>query len=159
MHERGIMRPSTQFAAAAVLGAACLVSLPTANAQGQMQHKQTQSSQSQSGQAQPSQTQPNQMQSDSQGQSAHPDIPDDKLNAVAAAIPHVASIKQDYQKRIETAPANTQQRMIGEATAARTKAVTDEGLSVDEYSAILEVARNDPSVRQEITQRMHASGE
>jgi len=153
------MRPSTQFVAAAVLGAAWLVSLPTANAQGQMQQKQTHPNQTQPSQTQPSQTQPGQTQSNSQGQSTRPNIPDNKLNAVAAAIPHVASIKQDYQKRIETAPQNAQQRMIGEATAAMTKAVTDEGLSVDEYSAILEVARNDPSVRQEITQRMHASGE
>ena len=35
------------------------------------------------------------------------------------------------------------------------KAVTDRGLSVEEYTSILEVAGNDPDVRQKIIQRIH----
>jgi hypothetical protein len=129
------MRPTALLVASAILGAAWLVTLPAVNAQDQMQQTRTQNN--------------------DQGQSAHPNIPDDKLNAVAAAIPHVASIKQSYQQRIETAPPNDQQRIVGEATNAMTKAVTDQGISVEEYSQILEVARNDPSVRQQIAQRIH----
>jgi hypothetical protein len=36
------------------------------------------------------------------------------------------------------------------------KAVTDQGLSVEEYNSILEVAQNDPGVREKIRQRMGA---
>jgi hypothetical protein len=35
------------------------------------------------------------------------------------------------------------------------KAVTDKGLSVEEYTSILEVAENDPAVREKILQRLH----
>jgi hypothetical protein len=34
------------------------------------------------------------------------------------------------------------------------KAVTDQGLSVDEYSTILQVAQNDPQVRDKLLQRL-----
>jgi hypothetical protein len=34
------------------------------------------------------------------------------------------------------------------------KAVTDQGLSVDEYTTILELAQNDPIVRNKMVQRM-----
>jgi len=34
------------------------------------------------------------------------------------------------------------------------KAITDQGLSVIEYAAIIEVARNDRSVRERLLQRM-----
>jgi hypothetical protein len=39
------------------------------------------------------------------------------------------------------------------------KAVTDRGLSVDEYNSILEVAENDSDVRQKLLQRVHRSTE
>jgi hypothetical protein len=34
------------------------------------------------------------------------------------------------------------------------KAVTDQGLSVDEYAEIMDVAQNDPQVRQKIMSRI-----
>jgi hypothetical protein len=37
---------------------------------------------------------------------------------------------------------------------ALAKAVTDQGLSVDEYDSILEVAQNDPDVREKNWQRI-----
>ena len=37
------------------------------------------------------------------------------------------------------------------------KAVTDQGLSVEEYAAILQVAQNDPDVREKIRQRISPS--
>ena len=37
------------------------------------------------------------------------------------------------------------------------KAVTDQGLSVQEYTSILVVAQNDPEVREKIVQRIRPS--
>jgi hypothetical protein len=37
------------------------------------------------------------------------------------------------------------------------KAVTDQGLSVEEYTSIMVVAQNDPMVRQKILQRLKPS--
>jgi hypothetical protein len=46
---------------------------------------------------------------------------------------------------------------VDEANKALVKAVTDQGLSVEEYTSIMVVAQNDPAVRQKIVQRMKPS--
>jgi predicted TIM-barrel fold metal-dependent hydrolase len=84
-------------------------------------------------------------------------IPDQKLDAAAAAIERVASLKQDYQQRIAAATPADKERILNEAVGALKKAVNDQGLSVEEYDSILEVAQNDPDVREKIRQRIRAS--
>jgi Domain of unknown function (DUF4168) len=49
------------------------------------------------------------------------------------------------------------ERIANEAMDALTKAVTDQGLSVEEYGSILEVAQNDPDIREKIRQRIRPS--
>jgi Domain of unknown function (DUF4168) len=84
-------------------------------------------------------------------------IPDQKLDAAAAAIEKVAVLKQDYQQRISAAAPADKERVLNEAVGALKKAVNDQGLSVEEYDSILEVAQNDPDVREKIRQRIRAS--
>ena len=86
-------------------------------------------------------------------------IPDQKLDAAAAALEQVASVKEDYQRRIKAADPSDRDRIAEEAHNALGKAVTDRGLSVEEYTSILEVAENDPDVRQKIIQRIHPPAE
>jgi hypothetical protein len=86
------------------------------------------------------------------GQSAN--IPDEKLSAAAAALQRVVGIKQDYEQRLAAANASDKQHLLDEANLALTKAVTDQGLSVEEYTAIMVVAQNDPQVREKILQRL-----
>lgn len=83
-----------------------------------------------------------------------PTIPDQKLDAAAAAIERVASLKEDYQQQIAAAPASDRERIATEAIGALSKAVTDQGLSIDEYNSILEVAQSDPEVGAKIRQRL-----
>jgi hypothetical protein len=83
-----------------------------------------------------------------------PNISDRKLDAAAAALKQVASIKENYQQRIETAAPSDKDRIATEANNALVTAVTDQGLSVEEYNAILVVAQNDPGVREKILQRI-----
>jgi Domain of unknown function (DUF4168) len=131
--------------AAAALGLAWLLLAPPANAQmSQMTTRpQAQSPQPQSPQA----------------QSPSPTISDQKLNATAAAIGQVTSIKQSYERKIAEAPPSDKQRISEEANGALKKAVTDQGLSVDEYNSILQTAENDPTVRQKLNQRIRPSGQ
>jgi hypothetical protein len=86
-----------------------------------------------------------------------PNISDQKLDAAAAAIEQVASLKQDYQQRIAAAAPADRERIASEAMDALAKAVTDQGLSVEEYDSILEVAQNDPDVREKIRRRIRPS--
>ena len=81
-------------------------------------------------------------------------IPDQKLDAAAAAIRQVARVKENYQQRIEAAAPSDKERIADEANNALVKAVTDQGLSVEEYTSILVVAQNDPQVREKIVQRI-----
>src|SRR3989442_14782184 len=124
---RVLMRPP----AAALLIAAGLLFVPAANAQVQS----------------PSPGLPEQA----------PNISDQKLDAAAAAIERVASLKQDYQQRIAAAAPDDKERILNEAVNALEKAITDQGLSVEEYDSILEVAQNDPKVREKIRQRIRPS--
>ena len=96
-----------------------------------------------------------QVQSPSPGLSDQPpNITDQKLDAAAAAIERVASLKQDYQQRIAAAAPADKERILNEAVNALEKAVTDQGLSVEEYDTILEVAQNDPDIREKNRQRI-----
>jgi hypothetical protein len=99
-----------------------------------------------------------------QVQSPSPDlsqqnIPDQKLDAAAAAMGRVATLKQDYQQRIAAAAPEDKKQLLDEAINALAKAVTDQGLSVEEYDSILEVAQNDPSIGEKIRQRIRPSGQ
>ena len=125
------MRLSKQPFAMAVLTAAWLLVVPGAHAQNQ--------------------SAPN--------QSASPNISDQKLDAAAAAIDRLASVKQNYQQQIAAAPPSDKDRLAGDASNAMKKAVTEQGLSVEEYSSILRVAQNDPGVRERLLQRLHTSAQ
>jgi hypothetical protein len=83
-----------------------------------------------------------------------PNIPDQKLDAIAAALEQVVSVRANYEQQLQKAPASDADRIADEAKSALVKAVTDQGLSVEEYNSILVVAQNDPEVRQKIIQRM-----
>ena len=127
----------SQPLAAAVLSAAWLFLPPAASAQNQPL---------------------NQMQAGPQGESTAPTFSDQKLSAAAAAVGQVASIRQSYEKRISEASPSDKQRLSDEAYDALEKAVTDQGLSVDEYNTILKTAQNDPATRQRLAQRISPSG-
>jgi len=100
----------------------------------------------------------NQLQAGPQGESPAPAFSDQKLSAAAAAVGQVASIRQSYEKRISEASPSDKQRLSDEAYDALEKAVTDQGLSVDEYNTILKAAQNDPATRQRLAQRVSPSG-
>jgi len=130
--------------AAAALIVSGLVMTPAANAQ--MSPPQTRPEQ-QSPQAQPP-----------RAQSPSPTISDEKLNAAAVAIGRVTSIRQSYEPKIAAAPPADKQHVTEEANDAMKKAVTDQGLSLDEYNSIIRTAQNDPSFRQKLSQRIpHSS--
>jgi len=138
-HQAARTRLLRSFAAAA-LSVSALLLIPAANAQ--MNPPQARP------QAQSPQTQP-----------PSAPISDDKLTAAAAAIGQVTTIRQSYESKIAVASASDKQRLTKEADDALTKAVTDQGLSVDEYNSIIRTAQNDPAVRQKLTQRIPHSGQ
>ncbi len=128
------MQSTTRFGAfcAMALTAAGLLSLPAANAQQQPPSA-------------PPATTP---------KPAPTTIPDKKLDAAAAAVKQVSTVKGTFEQKLAQAPAAEKERLVDEANDAMEKAVTDQGLSIDEYATILEVAQNDPIVRDKLLQRL-----
>ena len=124
------MQSWTRSIAAALLAVGYLSTVPAANAQNQAPAPD------------PSQSQ------------ASPNIPEQKLAAAAAAIERVTSVHQEYRQRMAAAAPSDQDRIADEATGALKKAVTDQGLSVEEYSSIIDVAKRDPGVREKLLQRV-----
>ena len=130
----------SQPLAAAILSVGCLLLSPVAHAQNQPLNQPPASPQAQS-----------------PGQLPSPTISDQKLDAAAAAIGQVTSIKQSYEQKIAEAPPSDKQRIADEANNALKKAVTDQGLSVDEYNTIVQTAQNDPAIRQKLVERIRPS--
>ena len=93
------------------------------------------------------------------GQSGSTAISDPKLDAAAATLEQVTNINQTYRQRLANASPTDKPRIIDEANNAMEKAVTDHGLSVEEYTSILTLAQNDASVRNKLIQRIHPSGQ
>jgi hypothetical protein len=89
-----------------------------------------------------------------QNQSAPPNLSDQKLDAAAAAVNSVAGIKRNVDQQLSTAAPSDKDRIMGDANTKITKAINAQGLSVDEYAQILQVAQNDPSVREKLLQRL-----
>jgi len=82
-------------------------------------------------------------------------IPDHKIDAVAAAAKRVVVIGDSYEQKLAKAAGDSEkEKIVNEANQAITKAVNDEGLTVDEYVSIMKVAQDDPTVRDKIVQRL-----
>jgi Domain of unknown function (DUF4168) len=81
-------------------------------------------------------------------------ISEQKLDAAAKAVKNVSTIRDSYEQRLVKAPADQKAKLADEASEAMAKAVTDQGLSVEEYTTIIEVAQNDPTVRNKLLQRL-----
>jgi hypothetical protein len=133
---------------------AALGQLSTASAQT----PPAQSSQTDVPQAQPPQTDVPQAQSPAQTNPAE-SIPSQKLDAAATAMQRIARLKRDYLQVLGDTPPDDQPRIVKEASNAIEKAVTDQGLSVEEYTTIVEMAQSDPQVRQKIIERLQAPAE
>jgi hypothetical protein len=130
------MQSLTRPLAATLFAAACLVSGTVANAQAPAQA--------------PAPTAP-------APATPSPSISDQKLDAPAAALERVAKVQQDYEQRIARAPDNDKDRLVSEGNNALVQAVTDQGLTVEEYNSILRVAQNDAEIRGKIFQRLDRS--
>jgi hypothetical protein len=82
------------------------------------------------------------------------DITDKKLDACAAAVKKVSTVSDSYKKKLAQAPDAEKEKIRDDADRDVTKAVTDQGLSVQEYLGIMKVAQNDDTVRNKLMDRL-----
>lgn len=75
-------------------------------------------------------------------------VPDDTVRKAGVAMHHVLQIRQSYSQREQAATMPAEKQTIAEqAETATTKAVTDQGLSVQEYNRVLHLAMADPTLK------------
>jgi len=82
------------------------------------------------------------------------DVTDKKLDATAAAVKKVSAVSDSYKKKLAQAPASEKDKILDQADKDVTKAVTDQGLSVQEYLGIMRLAENDATVRGKLMDRL-----
>jgi hypothetical protein len=117
---------SSTLLAATILSAVSLVSVP-ANAQTAAPNAQTQST----------------------------NIPEQKLDATASALQRVTDVRRSYEEKLSgAAGGDEQKRIVSEANDAMSKAVTEQGLSLEEFDSIIRLAQSDVGVREKILQRV-----
>ena len=83
-----------------------------------------------------------------------PDVSDQQLDAAAAALDSMTSIRQDYETQISKAEPSERERIVDEGNRALEKVVMDHGLSVEEFNNIIVVARLNPDLREKILRRL-----
>jgi hypothetical protein len=82
------------------------------------------------------------------------DITDKKLDATAKAVKQVSTVSDSYKKKLAQASDAEKDKILDQADKDVTKAVTDQGLSVEEYLGIMKVAQNDETVRNKLIDRL-----
>ncbi len=85
---------------------------------------------------------------------AHANISDRKLDAAATAAKNAADIKEAFDQKLAQASVADKMRIAIEADEAMVKAVTDQGLTLDEFKAIMRLAERDPAVRSRFVRRL-----
>lgn len=79
------------------------------------------------------------------------EIPDATVQKTGAALRQVANIQEEFSQRIQTAPAPEQrQQLVDQANRSIIQAITGQGLSVDEYNRVIQLAQADPNLRQRV---------
>lgn len=86
-------------------------------------------------------------------------ISDQKIEAFAVAYLQVDKVRQDYSAKLGATPDTAaKQKLQTEASKQMMQTVAaTPGISVDEYSAILTAAQNDPTVAKRVQEKLQKS--
>jgi hypothetical protein len=85
------------------------------------------------------------------GRPSSADISDDIVSKVGTAAVRVVEIRQAFTPRLVAARSQAERDGLEEeATAALVEAISDQGLSVDEYNEVVAAAQADPDLEQRL---------
>jgi hypothetical protein len=79
------------------------------------------------------------------------DISDATVQKTGAALGQIAAIRQEFAPRIQAAPTPEQRQGLAEqASRAAAQAISAQGLSVDEYQRVIQLAEADQGLRERV---------
>jgi hypothetical protein len=86
-----------------------------------------------------------------QQQAQQSQVPDTTVKKVGSALRHVAMIRENYTQRSQSVSSQQQrQAMADQAETDAMKAVSDEGLSLQQYNQVIQLAKSDPQLRDRL---------
>ena len=89
-------------------------------------------------------------QSSAPGLNAQP-LPDETIAKAGAALRQVAAIQNVYEPKLQAAGTPDERARVGnEEMDAAKKAVSDQGLTVDEYNNVMRLAQADPALSERL---------
>jgi hypothetical protein len=96
--------------------------------------------------AQPTQAAPTQAAPMQQGE-----MSDAMVTKVGTALRHVATIRQQYSARAQSAKSPQQQQALSDqARSEMLKAISDQGLSEEQYDRAIQLAQNNETLKQRL---------
>lgn len=84
-------------------------------------------------------------------------VPDQKITQTATAMQKVMNLRENYEQRLASAAPSQRGAIAQQGDVAIQKAVTDQGLTLAEYNSIIQLAENNPDLRQKLLSRMPRS--
>jgi hypothetical protein len=82
---------------------------------------------------------------------ANAPISDTTLGKAGAALRDVANVQRDYTGKLASANSNEEKRGLTEqANAQAVQAIQSHGLSLQEYTSVVQTARSDPQLMQRL---------
>jgi hypothetical protein len=90
-------------------------------------------------------------------QSGSPD--DATVHKVGTALGNVATIRQQYTQRMQSTNSPQQrQELTDRARTDMEKAIGNQGLTIDRYNQVIQMAQNDPTLRQRLLNVAQSGG-
>jgi hypothetical protein len=86
-------------------------------------------------------------------------VPDAVVHKVGAALRQTATIRQKYADRAEAANSPQQkQELTSQVETEMLKAISDQGLSLQQYNQVIQMAQADPSLKQRVLSAAQSGG-
>jgi len=80
-------------------------------------------------------------------------LSDTTVQKVGTALRQMASIRQEYSERAQASPAPQQQKeLTDQAQTEMVKVISDQGLSVQQYNQVIQMAQADPGLKERLLQ-------
>lgn len=77
-------------------------------------------------------------------------VSDQEITKAANAMQQVITLRQSYNQQLSQAKPDDRGKIAAQGESAMRQAVTDQGLSVQRYDQILQIAQNDAAVRAKL---------
>ena len=88
---------------------------------------------------------------DNRNKATQTDITDDTVQKVGMALGQVTQIREEYTKRLALVETDDEKEAVAsEAQDVMIQAVSDQGLSVGQFNAVVSAAEDDPDLGQRV---------